>query len=210
MQSEGQGPGRGRPAAASPGGVASERVGAGFPGADAQRLLDRRDEDLAVADLAGMGGLLDGLDGALDLAVVDHDLDLHLGQETHQVLGPAIDLGLALLSAETLDFAHRQARHANAGQGVAHLVELERLDDGGHEFHTFPLLPLRHAPTDWRLASAASISGAKNGPAREDRRARSNRPDTEAAAEGNQGGSRFPNAMDQAADRVSAPVPRAG
>src|SRR5260370_38406229 len=136
-----------------PAGFASERVGAGFSGTDAQRLLDRRDEDLAVADLAGVRGLLDGLDGPLGLGVVDHDLYLTLGQETNQVLGPAIDLGLALLSAETLDFAHRQARHANAGQGVAHLVELARLDDGGHDIHTFPLLPLRHAPTDCRQAS---------------------------------------------------------
>ena len=46
-------------------------VGAGFAGADADGLLDAGDEDLAVADLAGMGGLLDGLNGTLDLAVVD-------------------------------------------------------------------------------------------------------------------------------------------
>ena len=41
----------------------SDRVGAGLAGADADRFLDRRDEDLAVADAAGLGGLLDGLDG---------------------------------------------------------------------------------------------------------------------------------------------------
>src|SRR5258708_24660091 len=82
-----------------------------------------------------MGGLLDGLDGALDLGVIDHDLDLHLGQEAHQVLGAAIDLGLALLTAETLDLADREPRDADTGQGVPHLVELERLDDGRHEFH---------------------------------------------------------------------------
>ncbi len=35
----------------------TERVGAGLAGADADDLLDRRDEDLAVADLAGAGGL---------------------------------------------------------------------------------------------------------------------------------------------------------
>src|SRR5258708_25541852 len=112
-----------------------ESVRARLAGADAQRLLDGGDEDLAVADLAGMGGLLDGLDGALDLGVVDHDLDLHLGQEAHQVLGAAIDLGLALLAAETLDLADRQPRDADAGQRVPHFGELDRLDDGRHEFH---------------------------------------------------------------------------
>src|SRR4051794_12106362 len=38
---------------------ASERVGAPLAGADAHRILDRRDEDLAVADAVGLGRLLD-------------------------------------------------------------------------------------------------------------------------------------------------------
>ena len=42
----------------------SERVVALFAGADADRLLDGHDEDLAVADLAGLGGVDDRLDGA--------------------------------------------------------------------------------------------------------------------------------------------------
>src|SRR5258708_4698568 len=115
-----------------------ESVRARLAGADAQRLLDRRDEDLAVTDLAGVGGLLDRLDGALDLGVVDHDLDLHLGQEAHQVLGAAIDLGLALLAAEALDLADGQARDAHAGQRIGPLVELERLEDRRHDFHPTP------------------------------------------------------------------------
>src|SRR5690348_6402845 len=120
-----------------------QRVRAGFAGADAERLLDRGDEDLAVADLAGVGGLLDRLDRALDLAVVDHDLDLHLGQEADQVLGATIDLGLALLSAEAFDLADGQAGDTHAGQRVAHFVELERLDDGGHQLHAL-------SPRSWR------------------------------------------------------------
>src|SRR3954453_17595457 len=39
----------------------SERVGVGFAGTDAHRVFDRRDEDLAVADLAGLGGAVGGL-----------------------------------------------------------------------------------------------------------------------------------------------------
>src|SRR5579883_365568 len=120
-----------------------ERVGAAFTGADADRLLDRRDEDLAVADLAGVRRLLDRLDRALDLAVLDHDLDLHLGQEAHQVLGAAIDLGLALLAAEALHLAHRQAADADARQRIAHLVKLERLDNGGHQLHSLLLRAVR-------------------------------------------------------------------
>src|SRR5258708_15092827 len=144
-----------------------ESVRARLAGADAQRLLDGGDEDLAVADLAGMGGLLDGLDGALDLGVIDHDLDLHLGQEAHQVLGAAVDLGLALLAAETLDLAHRQARHADAGQGVAHLVELERLDDRRHELHATSSSPCRLSRHTGRKNPAGNPAGPK-GPPRPD------------------------------------------
>ena len=73
-------------------------------------LLDRGDEDLAVADLAGLGGLDDRVDAALGVAVLDDDLDLHLGQEVDDVLGAAVELGVALLPAEALDLGDGQAR----------------------------------------------------------------------------------------------------
>jgi predicted N-acyltransferase len=40
-----------------------------------------------------------------------------------------------LLAAETLDLGDRQTRHADVRQGFAHLLELERLDDGGDLLH---------------------------------------------------------------------------
>ena len=94
-----------------------------------------RDEDLAVADLAGAGRAFDGLDHAVDDRVVDRGFDLHLGQEVDHVLGAAVQLGVALLAAEALDLGHRDALHADGAQGFAHFVELERLDDGGHHLH---------------------------------------------------------------------------
>ena len=57
---------------------------------------------LAVADLAGVGGLDDGLDGRLDLRVGQDDFDLDLGQEIHGVFAAAIDLGVAFLAAKPL------------------------------------------------------------------------------------------------------------
>src|SRR5205814_6573482 len=110
----------------------------GLAGADADGLLDRQDENLAVADLAGAGGLADRVEGALDEGVLDHHLDLDLGQEAHGVLGAAIDLGLALLAAEALHLADRQALDAKPGEGVAHLVELEGLEDRHHQLHCIP------------------------------------------------------------------------
>ena len=46
--------------------------------------------EVAVADLARVGRADDRLDHGLGLVVVDHDLELHLGQEVDHVLGAAI------------------------------------------------------------------------------------------------------------------------
>src|SRR5262245_4347413 len=130
-----------------------ERVGPALAGADADDLFDRGDEDLAVADAAGAGGLLDGLAGAFHLVVLEHDLQLHLGQEIDHVLGAAIELRMALLAAEALGLRHRDALDADLVQGLLHVVELERLDDGFDLLHfssrgrDAPRAPARDAVT---------------------------------------------------------------
>src|SRR5688572_1891808 len=115
--------------------VASERVLARLAGADADHLLEAGDEDLAVTDLPGARRAFDGLDHALDDGVVDRRLDLDLRQEVDDVFGAPVELGVALLSAEALDFGHGDALHADGAEGFAYLVELEGLDDGSHHLH---------------------------------------------------------------------------
>src|SRR6516165_4396712 len=105
------------------------RVGAALAGADADRLVDRRDKDLAVADPAGVRRLLDGFDGTLDQRLLHHDLDLHLRQKIDDVLGPAIELGVALLSPETLGLGDGDTLDADFVKRLLHLVELEGFDD---------------------------------------------------------------------------------
>ena len=53
----------------------SQRVRVFFAGADADGLLNRQDEYLAVADLAGVGRSLDGLDGLLNKVRRHGDLE---------------------------------------------------------------------------------------------------------------------------------------
>src|SRR5262249_28076318 len=65
----------------------SDRAVVGLAGAHADGVLDRRDEDLAVADLPRAGGANDGLDGLVHAPRRGHDLDLHFRQETHRVFG---------------------------------------------------------------------------------------------------------------------------
>jgi hypothetical protein len=60
-----------------------------------------------------------------------------LPQEVDHVLGAAVQFGMALLAPEALHFRHRQAGHVNVGQGLAHFIQLERLDHAGNLFHLY-------------------------------------------------------------------------
>src|SRR5665213_3647372 len=109
--------------------VRLNRVGAALAGADADRLLDGRDEDFAVADAPGMRRLLDRLDRALNHRIFHDDFDLHLGQEVDDVFRAAIELGMALLPAEALGLDDGDPFDADLVQGLLHFIQLERLDD---------------------------------------------------------------------------------
>src|SRR6201986_3041275 len=86
-----------------------DRVQAGLSGSDSNGFLDVGDEDLAVADAAGLGGAEDRLDRAFDQIVADNNLDLHLRQEIDDVFGAAIELGMAFLATEALGLGHGDA-----------------------------------------------------------------------------------------------------
>src|SRR6185312_8788236 len=107
-----------------------ESVCIGLTRADANGLLDREDENLSVADLAGLGGSGDRADHLLDLVGRDRDLDLQLGEKVHGVFGAAIDFRVPFLSSVAFDLGNSQSVNADAGEGVTHLFQLERLDDG--------------------------------------------------------------------------------
>lgn len=114
---------------------ALERVPVQFARADPDHLVQFPHEDLPVPDLARAGGLHDGLDHGIGLVVGDGDLQLDLGQEIHDVLGAAVQLGVALLPPEPLDLGGRDARHARLGQGLADVIQLEGLDDRHDHLH---------------------------------------------------------------------------
>src|SRR6056297_1042611 len=116
----------------------SERIVAGLAGAHAHGLLDVEHEDLPVADLAGLGRRGDHVDHLVDLIVLHDHLQLDLGHEIHDVLGAAIDLGMAGLPPVALDLRDHQTMHARRGERLAHLLELEGLDDGDDQFHHVP------------------------------------------------------------------------
>src|SRR5581483_1443503 len=106
-----------------------DRVDARLSGADPDRFLDVRYENLAVPDPASLGSPADRLDGFLDHVVAQDNFDLHFGEKIHDVFGAPITLGVPLLAAETLGLGHRDALQSDLLEGFFHLIELEGLDD---------------------------------------------------------------------------------
>ena len=87
-----------------------------FSGPNANTLLQREYEDLAVTDLAvglGPATLGDRLDCGLDEFVVHRDLDCSFLSRLTLISCPAIDLREPELPAETLDLQDRQPEDLN-------------------------------------------------------------------------------------------------
>src|SRR5712692_2159609 len=85
----------------------SQRRFAALTGADAHRVVDVREEDLAVADLAGATGLHNRADDRIHLMIRDHHLQLHLWEEADLVFHAAIPLDVAALAAAAPHLARR-------------------------------------------------------------------------------------------------------
>src|SRR5581483_558304 len=112
-----------------------DRVSAALAGPDADDFVDRQHEDLPVADASRLGRFLDRLDHVRDLLVAHDDLELHFGEEIHDVFRATVELGVALLPPESLHLAHGDALHTDRGEALLYLIELEGLDDRFDLFH---------------------------------------------------------------------------
>src|SRR5215831_17700687 len=110
-------------------------VDPGFTCPDPDGLFDVGQKDLAVPDPAGLGGAADRVDGLIDHIVGEHDLDFHFGKKIHDIFGAAVEFGVALLPAEPLGLGDRDALESDFLQGLLHLIQLERFDDGFDFFH---------------------------------------------------------------------------
>src|ERR1043165_8430672 len=89
-----------------------ERVTIRFAGADTHNLLERRDEDFSVADLAGLCLCRDRIDHGVEHLALHCHFDFELGQEAHGVFRTAIDFRMPLLPPVAFDLSHRHALDA--------------------------------------------------------------------------------------------------
>src|ERR1035437_154378 len=113
----------------------------GFSRADADHLIQRHYEDLAVADVARLRPPAKGIDGGLDERIGDRDLEADLLGQLHLHRHAAVGLDAVELAPVALDAAYRQATHIGAVEGLEDVVGLLGTNDADHELHSAALLP---------------------------------------------------------------------
>ena len=82
--------------------ISLERFRAGLAGADADHLFEIENENLAVADLAGVRGFFDCLNDLLEQLGLDGGFDFDFGQEVDHVLRAPVELGVSFLPSNPL------------------------------------------------------------------------------------------------------------
>src|SRR5262249_18047538 len=107
---------------------------------DANGFLYLGDENLSIANAAGLRGAPYGVDRLFDHVVAEHDLDLHLRQKIDDVFSAAIEFRVSLLAPEPLGFRDRNALKSYFLQSLLYLIELEGLDDRLNFLHAIPSL----------------------------------------------------------------------
>ncbi len=113
-------------------------LGAAFASADADAVVEREDEDFAVADFAGVASAAatdDGVDRGLDEVFVHRNLKLDFAEQIDGDFMPAINLGLPLLPTKALYIHDRQTNHFDVLQGSFYVFELTGLNNREDEFH---------------------------------------------------------------------------
>src|SRR5258707_1090823 len=107
-------------------------------GADANRLLHRQHEDLAVADLARAGVPEDGLDDDGLVFVLDHDLQLDLRPDIDGEGRAAVALDGAFLATRALGLEDRQGREPPVEQLGPDRLERLVADESLYLLHCDP------------------------------------------------------------------------
>src|SRR5579871_6830201 len=121
-------------------------VAIGLTGPNAERVIERRYEDLSVADLSGARPGRDSFDRPVGILARHRHFDAKLRQEVHDVFGAAVDLSMTLLPPVAFDLRHGHAAQAKPAERLTYFIELERLDDRDDDLHWRPPSLCRTAP----------------------------------------------------------------
>jgi len=109
-------------------------------GANANNALDGYNENLSIANFAGMGGGFDGLHNQVDLICYDHYLNIYLGDKVNHVFSTTINLGMSFLASVTLYLGDGHPLNANFCQRFFNAVEFKWFYNRLNFFHCVPFL----------------------------------------------------------------------
>src|SRR5260370_24605203 len=114
----------------------SNRLAAGFAGADADAFIEGDDEDFPVTDFTGACALDDGVDGRLDEVIVDGNLQSRLWTQVDLRHVPAIRFLVPLLLAAAHGVGDDgDLSHIGLEKRLLHRYELVGLDVSDDKFH---------------------------------------------------------------------------
>lgn len=102
-------------------GCSLQCVLATLAGSDADGFFEVNLEDLSVSNGVRLSGVFDRIDHFVGNLVLAGDLNADLWKEVDLVLAAAVELCVALLSAETFHFAYGHAQGAEFGERVLHI-----------------------------------------------------------------------------------------
>src|SRR5580692_24439 len=109
--------------------VGSKSVLSALVVADANDLINAREKNLAVTDVAGASSHGNCLHNFLNHRISDHQLDLDLGNKIDGVFPSSVKLGVPLLSSMPPSLKHSHAFDANLVQRTFYAFQLGDLDD---------------------------------------------------------------------------------
>jgi hypothetical protein len=106
-----------------------------FPGSDADNLVNRCDNNLAVAYFSGSSAFDDGVHDLIYLIFPGQNCKKQLGMKVHPVFTPPVNFGAAHLSTEAKNIHYRQPLYTDAGEAVPYIVQILLPNDGIDPFH---------------------------------------------------------------------------
>ena len=116
-------------------GMASDRIGARFLGANADNLINVINRNFTVANFTGPAGADDGIDDLFDHFVIGEDIQLQPGDVITVEGAPPVGDRLSFLQPEAFDVLQCEKANAYSCKGVTHFLKAGQANNSLYLLH---------------------------------------------------------------------------